>query len=40
VRAPTFINLTTLEKMSLGQRIADAIVILGAIDIVLGEIDR
>jgi NADH-quinone oxidoreductase subunit C/D len=40
VRAPTFINLTTLEKMSVGHKIADAIVVLGAIDIVLGEVDR
>jgi NADH-quinone oxidoreductase subunit C/D len=40
VRAPTFINLTTLEKMCVGHKIADAIVILGAIDIVLGEVDR
>jgi NADH-quinone oxidoreductase subunit C/D len=40
VRAPTFINLTTLEKMCLGHKIADSIVILGAIDIVLGEVDR
>jgi NADH-quinone oxidoreductase subunit D/NADH-quinone oxidoreductase subunit C/D len=40
VRAPTFINLTSLEKMSLGHKLADAVVILGAIDIVLGEVDR
>ena len=40
VRAPTFINLTSLEKMSIGHKIADAVVILGAIDIVLGEVDR
>ena len=40
VRAPTFINLTSLEKMSLGHKIADAVVVLGAIDIVLGEVDR
>jgi NADH-quinone oxidoreductase subunit D/NADH-quinone oxidoreductase subunit C/D len=40
VRAPTFINLTSLEKMCLGHKIADAVVILGAIDIVLGEVDR
>ncbi len=40
VRAPTFINLTSLEKMCIGHKIADAIVILGAIDIVLGEVDR
>jgi NADH-quinone oxidoreductase subunit C/D len=40
VRAPTFINLTSLEKMTVGHKIADAVVILGAIDIVLGEVDR
>ncbi len=40
VRAPTFINLTSLEKMSLGHKIADAVVVLGAVDIVLGEVDR
>ncbi len=40
VRAPTFINLTGLEKMTIGHKIADAVVILGAVDIVLGEVDR
>ena len=40
IRAPSFINLTVLEDMCLGQKIADVIVILGAIDIVLGEVDR
>ena len=40
VRAPSFINLTPLEQMCLGQKIADAIAILGSIDIVLGETDR
>jgi len=40
VRAPTFINLTSLEKMSIGHKLADAVVVLGAIDIVLGEVDR
>jgi hypothetical protein len=40
VRAPTFINLTSLEKISLGHKIADAVVILGAVDIILGEVDR
>ena len=40
VRAPSFINLTALEKMCLGQKIADVVVILGSIDIVLGEVDR
>ncbi len=40
VRAPSFINLTPLEKMCIGQKLADVIVILGSIDIVLGETDR
>ena len=40
VRSPSFINLTILEDMCLGQKIADTIVILGSIDIVLGEVDR
>lgn len=40
VRSPSFINLTVLEDMCLGQKVADAIIILGSIDIVLGEVDR
>ena len=40
VRAPSFINLTMLEKMSLGHKIADVVGVLGSIDIVLGEVDR
>ncbi len=40
VRAPSFINLTSLAQMCRGQKIADAVVILGSIDIVLGEVDR
>lgn len=40
VRAPSFINLTVLEDMCLGHKIADAIINLGSIDIVLGEVDR
>ncbi len=40
VRAPSFINLTVLEDMCLGQKVADAIIILGSVDIVLGEVDR
>lgn len=40
VRAPSFINLTALEKMCQGEKIADFVAILGAIDIVLGETDR
>ncbi len=40
VRAPSFINLTMLEKMSIGHKIADVVGVLGSIDIVLGEVDR
>jgi NADH-quinone oxidoreductase subunit D len=40
VRPPSFINLTILEDMCLGHKIADAVIILGSVDIVLGEVDR
>jgi NADH-quinone oxidoreductase subunit D len=40
VRPPSFINLTVLEDMCLGQTLADAVIILGSVDIVLGEVDR
>lgn len=40
IRAPSFINLTALEKMSVGHKVADVVAILGSIDIVLGEVDR
>ncbi len=40
IRAPSFINLTGLGKMCMGQKVADTVIILGSIDIVLGETDR
>jgi NADH:ubiquinone oxidoreductase subunit D/NADH:ubiquinone oxidoreductase subunit C len=40
VRAPSFINLTALGEMCKGGKVADAVAILGSIDIVLGETDR
>jgi len=40
IRAPSFINLTILEDMCVGQKVADTIIILGSVDIVLGEVDR
>jgi NADH-quinone oxidoreductase subunit D/NADH-quinone oxidoreductase subunit C/D len=40
VRAPSYININALEHMSIGYKVADLIIILGAIDIVLGETDR
>ena len=40
VRAPAFINLTALNEMVVGHKIADLIVILGSLDVVMGEVDR
>jgi NADH-quinone oxidoreductase subunit C/D len=40
VRAPSFINLTGMEKMCVGGKVADVVAVLGSIDIVLGETDR
>jgi NADH-quinone oxidoreductase subunit D len=40
VRPPSFINLTVLEDMCLGHTVADVMVILGSVDIVMGEVDR
>ncbi len=40
IRAPSFINLTVLEDMCLGHKVADVIIILGSVDIVMGEVDR
>ena len=40
VRPPSFINLTILEDLCVGQHVADVVIILGSVDIVLGEVDR
>jgi len=40
IRASTFINLQTLEKMAVGGLIADVITLIGTLDVVLGEVDR
>lgn len=40
VRSPSFVNLTSLALLSRGGKIADVVLNLGAIDIVLGEVDR
>ncbi len=40
VRAPSFVNITALETMAKGNKVADTVAILGSIDIVLGELDR
>ena len=40
VRPPSLVNLTILEDMCVGHTVADVVVILGSVDIVLGEVDR
>lgn len=40
VRSPCFVNLTLLEDLCIGHTVADAVAILGSIDIVMGEVDR
>jgi NADH-quinone oxidoreductase subunit D len=40
VRPPSFVNLTCLGQVAVGHKLADAIVILGSFDIVMGEVDR
>jgi NADH-quinone oxidoreductase subunit D len=40
IRSPSYINLTPMKLMSVGASVADAIVILGSVDIVVGEVDR
>ncbi len=40
VRAPSFINLTSLNEMCKGYKVADAVAVLGSLDIILGEVDR
>jgi NADH-quinone oxidoreductase subunit D len=37
---PTLINITALQDMVVGWKVADLIIIFGSIDVVLGEIDR
>src|SRR5207247_2272732 len=39
-RGPSYINLNALREMCIGQKIADVVVIIGSIDIVMGEVDR
>ncbi|MBI2764577.1 MAG: NADH-quinone oxidoreductase subunit D [Chloroflexi bacterium] len=40
LRSPSFCNLSALREMVVGNYIADAIIILGSLDIVLGEVDK
>jgi NADH-quinone oxidoreductase subunit D len=40
LRSPSFCNLSALREMVIGHYVADAIIILGSLDIVLGEVDK
>ncbi len=40
IRPPSLINLTALRDMIIGWKIQDVVVVLGSIDICLGEVDR
>ena len=40
VRPPSFVNLTCMSQIAVGHKLADAVVILGSFDIVMGEVDR
>ena len=39
-RSPAFVNLSVLPEIARGGMVADAVAIVGSIDIVLGEVDR
>ena len=40
IRPPSFCNLSAIKHMLKGVWIADAVIVLGSLDIVLGEVDR
>jgi NADH-quinone oxidoreductase subunit D len=40
LRSPSFCNLSALRELVVGNYVADAIIILGSLDIVLGEVDK
>jgi len=40
IRAPSFVNLQALPYMCRGHKIADVVVVIGSIDITMGEVDR
>jgi NADH-quinone oxidoreductase subunit D len=40
LRSPGFAHLQAMEKLSKGHMLADAVSIIGSLDIVFGEIDR
>ena len=40
IRPPGFVHLSALNELASGHMIADAVAVIGTIDIVFGEIDR
>ena len=40
LRSPSFCNLSPLKELIVGSYLADSIIILGSLDIVLGEVDK
>lgn len=40
VRTPSFVNITPLEQICVGKKIADFVALFGVIDVVMGELDR
>jgi len=40
IRPPSYINLQSLKRMSVGHLVADVVALIGTLDIVLGEVDR
>ena len=40
VRPPSFVNITALEQMCIGTKIADFVALFGVLDVVMGELDR
>jgi NADH-quinone oxidoreductase subunit D/NADH-quinone oxidoreductase subunit C/D len=40
VRTPSFVNITPLEQICVGKKIADFVALFGVLDVVMGELDR
>ncbi|MBX9849209.1 MAG: NADH-quinone oxidoreductase subunit D, partial [Rhodocyclaceae bacterium] len=40
IRAPGYVHLSAMDEMAKGHMIADAVTIIGTMDVVFGEIDR
>jgi NADH:ubiquinone oxidoreductase subunit D len=40
IRSPSFSNIAVLPELINGLKVADAVCVLGSLDVVMGEIDR